>query len=93
MEMITISKQHYNKLIEHAMDQSIVNAWIKLHERTEEQLKEARQETLRLIEQQQSADVADHGQYIHVDKYNELEGKYIALQEDHKALKRRVNTV
>jgi len=90
--MITISKQHYNKLIEHALDQSIVNGWIKLQERTEEQLKEARREIIGLIEQQ-SADVADHGQYIHIDNYNELESKYIALQEDHKVLTRRVNTV
>ena len=65
--MITISKQHYNKLIEHAMDQSIVNGLIKLQERTEEQLKEARREIIGLIEQQ-SADVADHGRYIHIDK-------------------------
>ena len=92
MEMITISKQHYDKILEHAFNQSVVNQWRKLCERTEEQLKEARREIIRLIEQQ-SADTPVHGQYIHVDKYNELEGKYIALQEDHKALKRRVNTV
>lgn len=89
--MITISKEHYNKILDHAFDQSQVNAWIKLHERTNEQLNEARQEILRLMEQLNISDIKERGTYIELSKYNDLSIEYLGLRNKCNTLSSKYN--